>query len=272
MFNFDKPGRGVEKNAPEKRGFFVFFDIVIRKFWRIVSLSLFFTLFAIPAFVIDFFLAIFLQNFLSPIRDPAFITHMSVYLTLLAVSVIGAGPASAGQAYVLRNFAREEHAWVWDDFRTNMRDNLAKSIGIYILDLVLVTILLTAIRFYLYGGASLPIPPFLSALFGCFAVIALAIYIMMHFFFYPLAVTLDMGFFELLRTSARLVIMKLPQCIGILLLTLITFGVFIALYFVNVGFIVLFAVLGFSLISFVYIYYATGVMDICIDRNNRKEY
>lgn len=29
---YDKPGKGVDKNEPKKKGFFLFFDIVIRKF------------------------------------------------------------------------------------------------------------------------------------------------------------------------------------------------------------------------------------------------
>ena len=29
---YDKPGKGADKNEPQKKGFFLFFDIVIGKF------------------------------------------------------------------------------------------------------------------------------------------------------------------------------------------------------------------------------------------------
>ena len=31
---YDKPGKGVDKNEPKKKVFFLFFDIVIRKFTK----------------------------------------------------------------------------------------------------------------------------------------------------------------------------------------------------------------------------------------------
>lgn len=34
---YDKPGKGVDKNEPKKKGFFLFFDIVIRKFTKFLG-------------------------------------------------------------------------------------------------------------------------------------------------------------------------------------------------------------------------------------------
>ena len=34
---YDKPGKGVYKNEPKKKGFFLFFDIVIRKFTKFLG-------------------------------------------------------------------------------------------------------------------------------------------------------------------------------------------------------------------------------------------
>ena len=34
---YDKPGMGVDKNEPKKKGFFLFFDIVIRKFTKFLG-------------------------------------------------------------------------------------------------------------------------------------------------------------------------------------------------------------------------------------------
>ncbi len=261
MFNFDKPGRGVYKDAPEKRGVFLFLDIYGRKFWRVGTLSLFYTLFALPAFVIYFLLTTAWQNMFSPISDPAFITHMGIYLTLFFICFIGVGPASAGQAYVLRNFSRQEHAWVWEEFWTKTRENFRQAIVLFVLDILIIAILPSAAVLYLAHGNLLPLPPLVSQICGFFALVLLVIYIMMHFFLYPLMVTMDMKLGMLLKTAFQLTMAHLPGCVFTLLLSLATCGAFLALYYVNIGFILLFMALGFSTVTFSYVFYATRVMD-----------
>ncbi len=269
MFNFDKPGKGVDPDAPEKRSFFVFFDIFIRKFWRISTLSLCYTLACIPVFVIYFFLNTFLQNIFSPIQDPAFITYMGTYITLFLTCFLGAGPLSAGQAYVLRNFSRETHAWVWDDFFSQARANWKQGLCMFLLDLIVVPLLVSAAALYLAHGAAMPLPPVITMAFGFLAILFLLIYFMMHFFVYPLMVTLDIKFGTLLKTALQLTFLKLPQSILIFLLACLVFAAFLALYFVNIALIVLFAALGFSFVTFVYVFFAMRVIDEMLETQNR---
>ncbi len=266
MFNYDKPGRGVDKDAPEKRGFFLFFDILFRKFWRIISLSLSYTLFSIPAMLVYFFLTMFLQLWLSPIKEPVVVIYFSTYATLFLTCFLGAGPASAGQIYVLRNFSREDHSWVWEDLWTQAKANFKQGICVFLLDLVVLIVLCSAAFMYLTQGSNMPMPPLMTMVFGFLAVLLLVIWFMMHFFIYPLMVTLDMHIGAILRTAAQLTMAKLPQCIVIFLLSIAVFALFLALYMVNVGLIVLFAVLGFSLTTFIYVYYATSVMDAVLEK------
>ncbi len=270
MFNYDKPGRGVDKDGPEKRGFFLFFDIFIRKFWRIVTLSLSYTLLCVPVFLVYFFLTTFLQGWLSPIKEPAFITYMGIYLTLFLLCFFGAGPASAGQAYVLRNFSREDHSWVWDDFWTQTKENFRQGLGIFLLDIVLLVVLTAAACLYLMHGAAMPMPPLVTTIFGFFAIIVLLIYFMMHFFIYPLMVTFDMKLSAILKTALQLTMAHLPQCILIFVLSIAVFALFLAMYFLNVGFIVLFAALGFSFVTFSYVFYGTSVIDAVLENQKRK--
>ena len=35
--NYNKPGAGVRKNAPQKKEFVLFFEIYFRKFWKLVT-------------------------------------------------------------------------------------------------------------------------------------------------------------------------------------------------------------------------------------------
>lgn len=46
--NFDKPGKGIAKDAPKKQGFALFCEIFIREFWTLISLNVLFIFASIP--------------------------------------------------------------------------------------------------------------------------------------------------------------------------------------------------------------------------------
>ena len=48
LFDYNKPGPGVDKNAPKKKGFVRFFEIYFRKFWRLATANLLYILVSIP--------------------------------------------------------------------------------------------------------------------------------------------------------------------------------------------------------------------------------
>ena len=60
--SFDKPGKGVDVNAPQKRSFFRFFEILSRKFTHFIRVSLIYSVFLIPTFIIVFFLMGLITN------------------------------------------------------------------------------------------------------------------------------------------------------------------------------------------------------------------
>ena len=95
--SYTKEGKGVSKDGPQKKRFFLFFEICGRKFWSIVLVGLIFLLFCIP--------------------------------------VVTFGPACCGLALVLRNFAREEHAFVWADFWRGFKENFKQGLVVGLLNL-----------------------------------------------------------------------------------------------------------------------------------------
>ncbi len=269
LFNYEKPGRGVGKDEPQKRGFFLFFELYFRKFWRICSLSLSYTLFCVPGFLLYFFYTTFLMSNFSPIKDPGFISYMSIYATLFLLSFVGLGPASAGHAYVLRNFSREEHSWPWDDFWSKSWANMKQGLGVLILDLLVIGVLFSAASLYLQLGDAMPFPPLVSTVLGFLAILFLLLYIMMHFFIFPMMVTLDMKLGEILKTSFLLTISHLPGTVCVFLLSGLVFGLFIGLYYLNVGFLMVFAAVGFSSVAFVQYFYGTRVIDEILEAQSK---
>ena len=50
--NYNKPGKGIPKDEPKKKGIALFFDIFVREFWNLVGLNLIFIITSIPIFTI----------------------------------------------------------------------------------------------------------------------------------------------------------------------------------------------------------------------------
>ena len=242
--SFDKPGKGVDLNAPPKRSFFRFWDIFGRKFTHFVRVNLVYVLTSIPTFLLVFFLtglvssAILdvpsLQSMLQNLAQQTaenmgdsnlmtqqlnqmiviFDLFMRFVLTYLFVILWGMGPATAGLTYVLRNFAREEHAWIWSDFKDALKSNFKQSAIVFLIDLVVFVLFYVAFAFYLQMSG------FLGAMRYVIVVIAI-IYTMMHFYLYPMMVTFQLSLKDLYRNALLFAIGKLPSNLLILAILLL---------------------------------------------------
>ncbi len=240
--SFDKPGKGVDLNAPPKRSFFRFWDIFGRKFTHFIRVNLIYVLNSIPTFLLVFFLtglvssAILevpsLQSVLQNLAQQTaenmgdsnlmtqqlnqmivmFDLFMRFVLTYLFVVLWGMGPATAGLTYVLRNFAREEHAWIWSDFKDALKSNFKQSAIVFLIDLVVFVLFYVAFAFYLQMSG------FLGAMRYVIVMIAV-IYTMMHFYLYPMMVTFQLSLKDLYRNALLFAIGKLPS--NLLILTIL---------------------------------------------------
>lgn len=112
---YTKPGPGVGKNEPEKRRIVVFFEVFFRHFWKLEQTNLVFLLFLVPIILL-----VYLLNYLGfqIAKDNALIIN---FLTFLPLSLLGI--PMMGLTYSTRNFAREEHVFVWFDFIDQVKKN-----------------------------------------------------------------------------------------------------------------------------------------------------
>ncbi|MBP3705134.1 MAG: YesL family protein, partial [Clostridia bacterium] len=124
MFNnYDKPGPGVSKDEPKKSAPIRFFEILWRKLSKLIQLNL---IFMIPVVVVVAaamygILILPLQHLM--LTTTVFGTLDLYNLYIVPMPVLLLGPFSCGMAYITRNFAREEHAFVWSDFWDAVKDN-----------------------------------------------------------------------------------------------------------------------------------------------------
>lgn len=189
FFNYDKPGKGIDKDAPKKKGFFLFFELLWRKLGKLFQSNMLYFLVSLPVFLIYhfFFFMIIAGN--MPADMNGTVTHQLVLMCTVLLSILwGTGPVSAGYTFILRNFAREEHVWLTSDFFDKCKENFKHCIVFFLVDLIVLVLGLNAIVFYsnlAKGGNTL----FLYLMF--ISVLCMLIYTFMHFYLYQFVVTFE---------------------------------------------------------------------------------
>ena len=115
-----KPGKGIEKDAPEKRRFFLFFELFFGKFFKLVTVNVIYFITLLPLIIGLSYTVIFNPLIEAPADllkyNPIFIVPSLTGGILLLVALFITGPATAGFTYVIRNMQRREHTWVFSDF------------------------------------------------------------------------------------------------------------------------------------------------------------
>lgn len=209
--SYDKPGPGIDPDAPQKRSFFRFFDIFFRKFWHFSKTSMLYSVTLIPTFIIIAFLMMIVtlkmaEGVATEItsQESAWIILPALFLANLYTALWGMGPATAGVTYIMRNFSREEHAWLWSDFKDSVKGNFKQAIVVFLIDLVM------AVLFYVAIVVYSSMTGFMSAFVGI-VYLMIAIYTMMHFYIYPMMVTFDLKLKDLYRNALLFTISKLPS-------------------------------------------------------------
>jgi len=265
LFDYTKEGPGVPKDAPPKPRIIIFFEVLGRKFWKIVRVNLTYLLFNIPAILFLFFfsayyLQLFTLNNLLTIEDTELFGYlfggviplMSVFLCLPMISV---GPAQAGMTYILRNFSREEHAFLWSDFIEHAKKNFKQSMIVGAINLA-VTVFVLLDLFIL---VPLQMNSILKTVVSTIIVMAFIIFMIMNMYIYPMMVTFKLTIRQLYRNALLFAYMKLIPNILILIvciaLVIIPFQLSLP-----VGYI-LFIFITMSLISYITNFYVYPKLD-----------
>lgn len=111
FFDYNKPGPGIEKDAPKKRAFFVFFETWSRNVWRLLPSGL-------------------------------------IYI-LLSLLLLPSGLGCAGMTHLARNMARDKHSFGLSDFWDTIKKNWKQALPLGIINtLVTVAIVIAGITYY----------------------------------------------------------------------------------------------------------------------------
>ncbi len=110
LFDYDKEGPGIAKDAPKKKTFVVFFETFFRNFWKFISIN--------------------------------------VVYWILSIPIITNGMANVGITNVARNTARDKHSFGLSDFFETIKKNLKQSIIAGIINAVVIGFLIFDLYFF----------------------------------------------------------------------------------------------------------------------------
>jgi uncharacterized membrane protein YesL len=292
LFDYTKEGKGVYPDDPPKGPIATFFAILGRKFWKIVTVNLMYLIFSLPIFVLAFLAAQYCVNFLLPnlsmatfiqfvkdagltlqegITEETFAAsqmvtiYLLVAMTLVGLTLIVAGPVHAGIVYILRNYSREEHAFVWSDFKEHAGKNWKQSLLASLINLGVVALL--PFIYWFYSTYSVLGSGIVSGLLQAVIIILAVIWCIMQIYLYPMMVTFDMPLKQMYKNCLMFAMLRLPLNIVILLLVLVIILVIPAILMFlaySVTFLITFlwyTLIAFSLTLFMTTFFAYRAID-----------
>ena len=280
QFNYNKEGKGVEKNAPEKNAFFTGSALYIRNFWNLIKVNLLYALSSIPMIIIlGAFFMLFLYPHLAGVISEltsgaeaveaaqAHATYTGVFTALFVsefLFMLGSGPASAYFAYAARCITREDHLWIWSDFCNKFKENFKQSLIVSVIDVVALFLMFNAGYFYfsMYKSSH----SMLYFILLAFLAVTFSIYVFMHGYIYQMLVTFDNKLTTLYKNAFILAVAKLPQNFLLIAIpAVVTYFVFAVLN--PVFALILLVLFWYAAMRFPIEFYAARTVKKIIDNN-----
>ncbi len=247
--SFTKPGKGISKEEAAKRNYF---DMAGRHFFDLVKVNLLFVACTLVFFIAEFLLMIgYVSNF-ELVLNHITQQHNILLLFPLFVPFLFIGPFIAGLTYVLRNWARQEHAFLVSDFFEHTKKNWKQGLLLSILNTVFVFVITNAFVFYVYQG-------FLPHVALLFYAVILCLWFITNFYTYTIMVTFKMSFVQIITNSVLLALAKLPQNIFFMVIIVAVHGVL--LWYLSIVWVILLVFVLIALSGFTMNYYSWHVID-----------
>jgi uncharacterized membrane protein YesL len=214
LFDYTKEGPGVPKDAPPKARFIIFFEVLARKFWNIIKINLLFLIFNLPAILLLLLFAMYYNQLLLPQEilegsGEELLGYLSGFtfplmLIFICLPLITVGPAQAGMTYVLRNYSREEHAFIWGDFIEKAKTNFKQSMIVSVINTIITILVMVDIYIYM----NIETDTILLTIASSLIIVAFLIFMMMSMYIYPMMVTFNLSIKQLYKNALLFAIMK----------------------------------------------------------------
>jgi uncharacterized membrane protein YesL len=260
FFDYTKPGKGIDKDAPEKHPFFLFFELLWRKKGQLLLLNLIYFAALLPLIAAGYYIfyyyiinmlegagmdaAEYMANILpNMLLSAAFSLPPWLSVALLCLSAVLYGPATCGMAYMMRNFARQEKAWN-SDFFDKFRQNFKQGLALGLADLAVLSLLVFNLSLQSGDGGDV-----LYLLIRYLSLLFLLVYLFMRNYFFVMTVTFSLKLAQIVKNAFIFSVLGLWKNILVLIvngaLFLLTLGLLPELAELFVVPLLLFSLTGF---------------------------
>jgi len=228
FFDYSKPGKGVDPDEPQKRPFFLYFELLWRKFSRFFFLNLCYSVVILPmAFAVyliawgalfDYLSLESVQNANPEIAGGAmpsmifmfalqfFSLPVPVWVGLLGLSVVLFGPVTCGLTYITRNWVRQEHADL-SDLKDRAKSNFKQGLILGILDIGIYLLLLRNVFVPIDTTHLGEFTAIILSVTQTLSVVGLILYSFMRLYTYQMVITFDLKLLHILKNAWLFAIM-----------------------------------------------------------------
>lgn len=277
-YYYGKSGKGdYRKEDLPKNRWQLFWEMLRIRFAGLMRLNLMYAVAWLPVILVMLFSVFAIFAGLSPVNEAGEAIEMTqeelmaivngiafTFLVMLIPAMTITGPFTAGVSYVTRNWARDEHAFVWSDFKDAVKANWKQALLVSFITSLMPVILYVCWTFYGQMAAESPffvVPQVLATML-------VVVWFLAVIYMYPLMVSYKLKFKDLIRNALLLSIGRLPQSVGLRLLSAVPLLIgFAVLFFTSqmqwgvLGMLLYYVLIGFSLSRFIYASYTNAVFD-----------
>lgn len=215
-YYYGKAGKGdyTVSDMPQNRR--QLFGAVLKVRWgSMFGVNLLYMLFWLPTFV----WALMHISLLFSAEIELSVENISGYFMTFLLGLVPCvgitGPFTAGLTFVMRNWARDQHSFVWSDFWDAVKANWKQALPVSIISGLMPVIVYVGWVFY----GQLAAQSFIYIIPLCLVFLVFVIWKLSEMVIYTLMVTYELNFRNLIRNAVLLTLAKLPLAIGIKLLT-----------------------------------------------------
>ncbi|MFV0413118.1 MAG: hypothetical protein ACK5L3_07585 [Oscillospiraceae bacterium] len=198
--NYNKPGPGVPKNAPKKKGFSRFLEILSRDLGNLVKLNILLQLCYLPAQVC------FLLAFYNLISGQG--QNFILFGLLALVASFPVGAARTAESHLMGKIMRDEPGFLWHDFKKTFKENFVHQIVPGMLYALILGSQVLAVVYYTAGASSI------SVVWVAAFIASVVLFSMAAPYFFMQAAYLELGFGARLKNSFLLALGNAPRSLA----------------------------------------------------------
>lgn len=271
---YAKDGKGIEKDdVITNYDFFSFFKLYARRFIKLIWVNALYIMGNFPVFFLLLALSGLFSNVgVAPASEvfpvingihiasgefapsyaallgihgqmaPVYANTVATYIlyALSALAIFTFGPVNAACAYIVRNLVKGEPIFMWDDFKSTIKNNWKQAVPMGILDLLMFALCSYALilYYYNYNNYYMMFYPM---------ILVFILYIFMRFYVYTMMVTFDLKFFRILKNAAIFTLVGFGRnllmffgCVLLVLFTMWLYTLFVPLAVISI-FMILFS-------------------------------